>query len=71
MTLHRIDRLAPYTINMVNPMDANEMVIKLRGVYYLATKETLSDGFQDHEYLDLQGISPCVHAQMVRRWAKK
>ena len=71
MTLHRIDRLAPYTINMVNPIDASEMVIKLRGIYYLATKKTMADGFQDHEYLDLQGISPCVHAQMVRRWAKK
>ena len=71
MALHRVDRIAPYTINMVNPMDSNEMVIKLRGIYYLATKKTMSDGFQDHEYLDTQSISPCVHAQMMHRWAQK
>ena len=71
MTLHRVDRIAPYIINMVNPMDSNEMVINLRGVYYLATKKTMSDGFQDHDYLDLQGISPCVNAQMMHLWAKK
>lgn len=70
MSLHRVDRLAKYTVNMVNPKNDSEAVIKLRGVYYLAVKKTMSDGFSEHDYLELYSISPCVHAQMMIRWEK-
>ena len=68
MSLHRVDRLAKYRVNMINPNNANEAVIYLRGVYYLAVKKTMSDGFTEHEYLELDHISPCVHTQMMILW---
>lgn len=71
MTLHKSSNLAKYTINANNPYNPDEFIIHLRGIYYLAVKKTLSDGFQDHEYLDISSISPCVHALYVQKWGKK
>ena len=66
MAIHRLDRLAPFTVNARNPTNPAESIIKLRGIYYHATLETRNGV----DYLNLETISPCTHELYIRQWGK-